>query len=483
MRAAGSRLVGPVLILVVALMANSAWRDVATALGFLEDGTGFVLLRELTQAAIWMAGAFVLIRMVDILIWKGVVVRQTGVPATRLLMDLGNGVILITAVISIVAFVFRQPVTGLIATSSVAVAIVGFALKSLISDLFSGIAITLERPFRMGDWVEITGGSVGKVLNVSWRTTGLMLESGVYVMVPNGRLSEMILRLYDRPASPWRDEIDITLPYDTPPHQAERILIAAATDVPGILGQDRAPDLRIVEFGDSGTKWRLRFWVPDYPSRSRLRFEVQRNILRNLHFSGVGVPAPRIDAMVTKGPMTLAASRGAEAFLGRVSLFKMLEAEEIAELTAKSEIRLILAGQTLVQHGDAGSSLFLVKEGLCEVLVANGGGPDKSIAHLKPGAFFGEMSLLTGAPRSATVRTMVDSMVMEITRDALQPILARREAVVEAMSHALAERQLENDLRVMAAHGADNGRAAGLTLAKQLMGRMRALFALNAPAK
>lgn len=481
MRGAWSRLVGPVLMLAAALMANSAWREAADAFGFQDGDTGFVLLRELTQAAIWLTGAFVLIRVVDILIWKGVVVRQTGVPATRLLMDLGNGVILITAVVSIIAFVFRQPVTGLIATSSVAVAIVGFALKSLISDLFSGIAITLERPFRLGDWVEITGGSVGKVLNVSWRTTGLLLESGVYVMVPNGRLSEMVLRLYDRPSSPWRDEIDITLPYDITARQAERILVAAATDVPGILDHERAPDIRIVDFGDNGTKWRLRFWVPDFPSRSRLRYEVQRNVLRNLHFSGVAVPAHRVEAMVSRGSVPASVSRGAEAFLGRVSLFEMLAAEEIAELTTKAEIRLVPAGTILVRNGDEGASLFLVKEGLCEVLMPDGDHREQSVAHLSPGAFFGEMSLLTDEPRSATVRTMVDSLIIEINRDALQPILARRDAVVEGMSRALAERQLENDRRLMAAHGADNGRAAGLTLAKQLMGRMRALFALNTP--
>ncbi len=299
MRVGLGRLVVPMLVVAVAVAAAATWRQLAAALALAPGGLAFETVRITAQASVWLAAALVAMRLLHLLLWEGVVRRRTGSPAPRLLTDLADGLILVTAVVVIIAFVADKPVTGLIATSGVAVAVIGFALKSMISDLFSGIAITLERPFRMGDWIEISGGMVGKVLNLSWRATGLMLESGIYVVVPNSRLSEMVLRVYDRPEAAWRDEVEVTLGYDVTAHQVERILLSAAADVPEVAAQPRQPDVRIVEFGDNGVKWRLRFWVPDYLGRSRLRYAVQRNVLRNLHFSGIATAAPRLHAHVS----------------------------------------------------------------------------------------------------------------------------------------------------------------------------------------
>ncbi|MDB5361757.1 MAG: MscS Mechanosensitive ion channel [Rhodospirillales bacterium] len=483
MRIGWRRTIGPVAVLIVAWTASVTWRDGAAASGLSDGGLASEVIRVIAEGSVWLAGAVFVMRLLNILVWNGVILRRTGSAATRLLTDLVNGLILVSAFAAIIAFVLDKPVTGLIATSGVAVAVVGFALKSMISDLFSGIAITLERPFRMGDWIEITGGTVGKVLNISWRATGLLLGNGNYVVVPNGRLSEMVIKVYDRPATPWRDEIDITLGYDVTAYQVERILLSAAMDVPQVAAQPKAPDVRIIEFGDNGVKWRLRFWVPDYPNQGPIRYAVQRNVLRNLHFSGIETPVARIDARVSHPTAANLSSRGTEAFLGRVSLFNMLEAEEVAELTQSVAFRLALAGTAVVRRNEAGASLFLVKEGLCEVLIPDGDGTERSVAHLKPGAFFGEMSLLTGAPRSATVRAVVDSMVIEIAKEALQPILSRREAVVEAMSNALAERQLHNDRAAFEGASSAEAKIAHQTLAGQLLGRMRSFFGLGVTAE
>ena len=470
------RLATPLFALGLALAAASTWSHLAGVLGFPADGIGAEAVRVIAQSSVLLASALVVMRLLHLLVWQGVVLRRTGSLAPRLLTDLVDGVILVSVAVIIIAFVLDKPVTGLIATSGVAVAVIGFALKSMISDLFSGIAITLERPFHMGDWIEITGGVAGKVLNLSWRATGLMLESGVYVVVPNSRLSEMVLRVYDRPEAPWRDEIEITLGYDVTAHQVERILLSAAADIPEIAAQTRQPDARIAEFGDTGVKWRLRYWVPDYPSRSRLRYAVQRNVLRNLHFAGIGTAVPRLRTLVSQDDGSTAADLRTEAFLGRVSLFSMLDPSEMAELADTSDFRLVRAGSAVVRCGEAGDSLFIVKEGLFEVLIPNTAGEDKVIARLKPGAFFGEMSLLTGAPRGATVRAAVDCIAIEITKDALQPILTRRDSLMEAMSGVLAERQLQNSKAAVSTVAASDGHEAHQTLAKQLLGRMRSFF-------
>jgi len=479
MRILLGRLKAPLLGLILAISALLFWPKAVAGLGLAEGSLGAEIIRLSAQSAIWLAGALLIIRLMHILVWEGVVRRRIGSPAPRLFTDLIDGLILVSALVIIIAFVLDKPVTGLIATSSVAVAVIGFALKSMISDLFSGIAITLERPFHMGDWIEISGGVVGKVLNLSWRATGMLLESGVYVVVPNSRLSEMVLRVYDRPDAAWRDEIEITFGYDVTAHQVERILLSAAADVPDVAAQPRGPDVRITEFGEHGVKWRLRYWLPDFPSRSRVRYAVQRNVLRNLHYSGVTTAAPRLQALVTQAETTSTIGPDVEAFLGRVSLFKMLEMSELAELTRSSDYRLVRAGAAVVRAGEQGDSLFVIKEGLFDVLIPNGEGGEKVVARLQSGAFFGEMSLLTGAPRGASVLAAVDSIVIEITKDGLQPILAKRESLLEAISEALAERQLMNAAAKAQSATPAETQAAHQSLANQLLGRMRSFFGLG----
>ncbi|MGD0959516.1 MAG: mechanosensitive ion channel family protein [Methylomonas sp.] len=359
--------------------------------------------------------------------------------------------------------------------------VVGLALKSMISDLFSGIAITLERPFRMGDWIEIQGGMVGKVENMTWRATGMSMENGVYMVIPNSRLSEMMLKVYDRPETPWRDEIDITLDYSVTTYQAERVLLSAAASVPVVKSQARPPDVRIAAFGDNGTTWRLRFWVPNYPSRSRIRFEVQRNILRNLHYAGLTVAAPRVHTHISEKEDAIAASADSsvEGFLSRVILFNMLTADEIGNLAANAVQRLFLEGATVIRCNEEGDSLFTIKEGLFDVSIPQEDGNDLIVARLGPGGFFGEMSLLMGAPRSATVRAAVDSVAIEITKAELQPILARRVSLMEAISNVLAERQLANSKALTEAMTKEDAQVAQQTLAGQFLRRMRTFFGME----
>jgi small-conductance mechanosensitive channel/CRP-like cAMP-binding protein len=470
----------PLLALLLTLVAAVAWPDLTAFLGLPKDRPSSEVLRIIAQSSVWLASAMLAIRLLDVLVWKGVVLRRTGSPAPRLLSDLVAYLVMVFAITAIIALVLDKPVTGLIATSSVAVMVIGLALKSLISDLFSGIALTLDHPFRMGDWIEIHGGMVGKVLNLTWRATGIILESGVYVVVPNSRLSEMVFRVYDQPEMPWRDEIDITLDYSVSAYHAERVLLSAAIGVPEVTAQARPPDVRIAAFGDNGTTWRLRFWVPDYPSRSRIRFEVQRNILRNLHYAGFSAAAPRVrNILHEEDAIKASADLSVEAFLTRVVIFNILTFDEIAQLASNANRRLFLKGATVTLCDEEGDSLFTIKEGLFDVSIPQENGDELIVARLGPGSFFGEMSLLTGAPRAATVRATIDSITIEITKDALQPILTHRESLMEALSNVLAERQLANSKAIAEVMTAEDVQAAQQTLAEQLLGRMRSFFGMK----
>ncbi len=455
----------------------------AARLGISPDSAFAAWFPVAAKVVVWFGAALVLVRALDDLVWDGLVPRRWGVPTPQILSDLADLVIWMVAAIGVVAFVFELPVTGLVATSSVTIAVIGFALRSMIADLFSGIAMSLERPFHVGDWIELSDGSIGKVEEVTWRATRLVTRDNITVVAPNAMLSGAVFRNFNRPDKWWRAHVDITLGYDVTSHQAERLLLAAANEVAETLGGPEPAEARITGFKDHGVEWQLRFWVPDYWAMSLLRYQVQRNILRNLYFAGLEIPVPSwktFEPGVAMKPVDHMAT--ADAFLGRLPLFEALTGDELAELAGALAAKVWRAGEPVVRQGEDGDSLFVVKEGLLGVFVgADEEGAKHAVAHLKSGDVFGEMSLLTGAKRGATVTPAVDSYLFEVTKADFAPLLHRREEVAASLSDFLARRQMANAAK-LSEIGAQDPEAERETLGRAILGNIRKFFGIGPKA-
>lgn len=447
------------------------WLNMPDSAASLGEGVAGILL--------CLSVAKLIIRLIEVFWWRSWFERHSGFPTPRLLIDLVNMVVWLLTGLVIAATVFNQPVTGLLATSGVFVAVVGFALKGMITDLFSGVAISIERTFQIGDWVEVEG-ITGKVVEITWRATSLLTIENITITIPNGRLSSISFRNYSRPEASYRDAVTLTFDYSVSGDRIERLLLSAANQVPEVAGQPKKPQARISRHTEYGVQWQLQYWVPDYQTGLRLRYDVHRNILRNLHFAGIAMPAGRWEYR---------ADRNAEfdremsvlEFLRRIALFQSLNDEELLEVALRAQTRLCLSGQPVVRQGDPGESLFVVKEGLLSVKMAGpNGGEARQIARLTPGSFFGEMSLLTGSPRSATVVPAVDSVVFEITKDVIEPLIQRRSDIAAIMSAFLAERQtasssLASDNAAVAPPASANDHDG---LAQQFLGRILTFFGL-----
>ncbi len=471
MRTAYQKLVPPLILLGALALLRHALPDVGIAIGRPFKAGSIAEFDAGLAALAWLSAALLLIRLLDVLLWQGMVVRRTGIAPPRLLTNLVDVLVWLTTLVIIISYVFDEPVTGLVTTSGVAVATVGFALKSLISDMFSGIALTLERPFNIGDWVQIADGTVGRVAGISWRATNIVLQNGVAVHIPNGRMAELILHVFNE----WRDEIDIELGYGIEEEQAERILLSAVSGLPD-LGPQFRPDARIVAFGTNGVMWRLRYWLPDYPSRSDLRARVHHDLLRAMHVANVTTAPIQQHILLERfRPEDVARQDTIAAFLRRVDLFKLLTHEECEELASGLSARNIASGTMVVRQGESGDSLFLIREGTLEVQVGPAG---HVVAQLTPGSFFGEMSLLTGAPRSASVRARTSGVLIEVSKERLQPIISRRETLAEELSRILAERQQATIRLTTASEAGDEHQGSSRFLSGDILARVRSFFGL-----
>jgi len=259
----------------------------------------------------------------------------------------------------------------------------------------------------------------------------------------------------------------IELDAEIPPDRARRILFAAALDAGRELPA-LAPDVVLHELAEGAAIYLLRFHVADYSREAACRDAVAEAVLRALHHAGIDLARPIHELRL----MPAAEAPKREALLRRLPLFRDFPAAEQQELARSMRHHNALPGASIIREGEAGESLFLLAEGALEVRVR---GVDVPIDLLLPGAVFGEMSLLTGQPRSRTVLAATGAEFFEIAREHLDPILRRQPELAEGLAAMMAARQ---------AHNAEDRRSTGpadpVPLPdSDLLERLRAFFNLS----
>jgi small-conductance mechanosensitive channel/CRP-like cAMP-binding protein len=322
-------------------------------------------------------------------------------------------------------------------TSAVGAVVIGFALQDTLGNTFAGLAIQVEKPFRVDQWVRI-GSLEGRVAAITWRATRLVTKNGDAVFVPNNVVSKEAITNFSEPAGTTRLFVDVGASYLVPPNEVKAVVRDAIRDAPLVL-QDPAPEIVVAEFAASSITYRIKFWVADYgvddPARDQVRTCVYYAFRRN----GIEIPYPiqvhHRRADVAPG-LTSAADR--QAFIDAVDLFQPLLAEDRARLAAAARERLYGAGQTVVRQNDIGDSMFVIGRGRVRVSILPA---DTEVAILPSGGYFGEMSLLTGQPRTANVAAIEECLLLEIATADFRQIALAQPAVLEQVTAAVVQRQ------------------------------------------
>ena len=469
----------PLALTLAAVAALVAWSRLASALAV--DPAGIVGRwgRTGVIAMAVLAGAWLLVRLLDVVLWRGMVERRAGSPVPRLVVDVCAALVWIAAAIVIAVWALQVEVFGLVATSSVTIAVLGFALRDIIASLFAGMALSLEKPYAIGDWIEIEHGTVAQVEQVGWLTTRAVTRDGVGLIVPNARLANTVWRNYTHPRPEWRDQVRVVLDYAVPCDLAERLLTAALNEVRPVGRMAQRPDVKIAELGEHGVVWTARYWLADYGSAQDVRFLVQKAILRHLHYAGIEPARAVHDPAASPRPpgtQPLGSLEHLARLLAEHELFGAIEPGLRERLLAGAERRFCRAELPIVRAGEPGSSMFVVVEGLLRVTIPGPEGRDVRADDLTPGSVFGEFSLMTGEPRSATVVPFVDSVVYEIGKAVVQPILEQTPEVAEELSRILALRQARS--RDLLARPSSQLPAQPRPSQHAILDRLRAFFGL-----
>ena len=328
-----------------------------------------------------------------------------------------------------------------VATTAVGAVVIGFALQDTLGNLFAGLAIQIEKPFRVGHWVTV-GGKDGMVSEITWRATKIRTKAGNFVVVPNSVLSRDTITNYSEPTLDTRVEVEVGASYDTPPNDVKRAILAALEGEP-LIAPAPAPEVLLVDFAASAITYRVRVWTTDFAADERVRDRIRSRIYYAFRRSGISIPYP-VQVQI-EGDQTPAADADATdatrtRSFDQVEILAGLTDDQRARLAGAARPLLFAAGETIVRQGDGGASMFVLVSGQASVRLAETEG---EVARLREGAVFGEMSLLTGDARSATVVAEADCELLEIGAEAFRRVVLTDTAIVERIASAVAIRRAE----------------------------------------
>jgi len=389
-------------------------------------------------------------------------------PVPRILRDFMTLALALTVFLLALRGTLGVNLSSLLATSAMISVVLGLALQDTLGSFFAGLALQMESPLAIGDWVQI-GEHVGRVSQVSWRTVRLVSMDDDELTFPNSLVTRSTLVNFSRPTTAHRCVVDLRIHYRHSPNQVIAALVAALRNHPNLLADPPAHAL-VWEFGDSHIVYRVRYWIGNYRRINYIRSEVGARLWYGLHRAGIQHAYPvrqlrRESSDDDPGALV-------DAAMLTIDIFGPLTAAERDNLATGLRRASFGRGEEIIRQGEQGDSLFVILRGRVEVCVASGG-QEEVVDTLGAGSFFGEMSLLTGAPRSATVRAVEDAEVVPVTVEAFRRIVARNPAVIGAVTEVISHRRSRLDAAI---HEAEAEVAARLAEHNDLLGRVRSFF-------
>ena len=429
-----SRLIPSMTFFRVALAAAVMSR---VLIGFGLQGELVDWIAVMAKTGLWVALAELALDVVWVVVAR---LSHRGVAPPRILKDLA---LLAAAFVVVAAELNSQGVLTTVGSAAVlggVAFIVGPGSATQIGNISSALAVQVERQFSVGDWVEIAG-ELGRVENISWNSTYLYDDvDDRYIVIPNSLIDHSKTINYSRPSAlDYRLDLQVGLPLEMPPGLAMKTLLEVLNSHQSIADPARS---RVVlkSIDQDSINYVLKFFVGDFRIRNKIRTEIFSSIWYALERIGYSLPYSVVDLRTVQSRRQLQEQRrqreqeGSFMSLRSIDLFSSLSDDEIREIVCNDRLLGFGPGEIVVEIGAVGGSMYVVMEGSCSVLIPDpsGGKGMVEVAQLPSGTIFGEISALTNAPRTASIKAASHLVLQEISQQQIEAIfLSNQEAMAE----------------------------------------------------
>jgi len=343
---------------------------------------------------------------------------------------------------------------------------IGFGLQNISSNFISGITLLFEQPLKVGDLVEVDDLR-GIVEKISIRSTVVRTLDNVFVIVPNQKFIENNIINWSYRDKKCRVHVPVGVAYGTDTTLVTEALLAAARRHPRVIPQP-TPKVWFKEFGDSSLNFELLVWVDDPPSIPQFTSDLNFSIETELNLRDINIPFPQRDLHIKNPqdliqifqgagnskvsdsnistdstaeiPNTAANSSGTQSLrdlLRQISYFQSCTPRQIRELIEQGFRQMLPPEQIICREGDPGNSFYVILSGSVEIYSEK---LNKHIVNRHAGEFIGEMALLMGIPRSASIRTNEQTTLFVVDHTNLQRLLSNHPQLADQISAELATR-------------------------------------------
>ncbi len=414
-------------------------------------------LQSYLEAGLVLFGAVFVVRLAEAAVRAWYAGRRRPYPIPDVLRGLILGVVYILILFYVLKNILRVDLTAYLAGSAVLTMVLGLAFQGVLSNIFSGMSLHFTRSFSRGDWVSV-GAHEGIVVDTNWRETRLLDRQSNIIVLPNNIVASEKITNFSQPDAKTAITIPFKLSYQAPAAEVLGILVEAAREWPEVL--DAPPPLAYIQsYDELGVSYLAKFWIGDYGRRDPIITNVARLAWYKLRRHGLEIAMSFGDRM--KDMMQAGAPRAAE---DQEATFRDLLHSPILRrhgdaagelIVAEEGVRALAAlltrgvytkGEVLCRQGEKGASAFVVAAGSVKGQIAyeENGKTYMSEFAVGPGGIFGEMSLFTGMPRTATGVIAEDAVLLEVRGEDFAVLLERNPALAEEIAETVSARNAKN---------------------------------------
>ncbi len=415
------------------------------------------------DAALVFSFIFLLIRLLDALLLAWYSQRRQAFPLPDVLHSLILAVLYLVILFMILRGVIGINITPFLATSAILTMILGLAFQGVLSNILSGMSLHFTKSFSKSDWIKI-GDDEGVVIDTNWRETRIFDRFSNIIVLPNNIVASGKITNFSYPDKKTALIIPVKASYDAPPSAVMEALCEAASDVPDVLSTP-APEAQIRGYDDFGISYVVKFWITNFPRKHQIMTNVGRLIWYKFKRRKIDIPIPVSDklAEVLKSvggkpeiPEVIEEKDRNFFDLMKSSFLRHQEGEKKGSLlVSEDEIRSLAsfvkrhrytAGEFVFKQGEKGESCYVLARGRIkgEIVYEEKGKKYTSDFTVEPGGLFGEMSLFTGMPRTATGLVEIESELLEIDTRDFSRILERNPKLAEIIAELVSKRNKKN---------------------------------------
>ncbi len=396
---------------------------------------------KIVETLAWVALIAVAVSFANVLLFTGAKPQSWQAEMPKLFRDLVRVFLIAIGAALVLRQVFGQNLGGLIAALGLGGVVIGFALQDTLGNLISGMALLFERPFQVGDWLEIDGNK-GKVTEVNWRSVHIVTRELEMLVVPNSVLSHAMIRNYNRPQPRHIEPVDIGFSYDDPPNKVKQVMRETALGTDGVLDQP-APVIQTISYDDFSITYRVRLFLEDYSLVPTIRDEFVTRIWYAARRNNLSIPFPIRDVyhhQVPKvGPDELL--RRLASYMKSLPALAMVGDDVLEKIAVQASLSHFGKGESPIVQGQQGVKLHFVLAGSAIALFQDPKGKNYTIAEMTRGDFFGYSAVLANEPTPMTVTATADLEVLILEIEAVQEMLNRAPRFAQQLGAVINDRQ------------------------------------------